>query len=329
MVGAFLSIVSTVTVADSSALFAKSARVSTNVINSERIRTLQYFALGDSFASGEGNNANNYDPATDPATDPSGMGNSCHRSYDSYAEILNSVSPLIQSLDFVACSGAKIADVALLGQHGEAPQISIFGSTPNTTAPRLITLSIGGNDAGFVPTLQTCATLVDCHLDAATLSTVDLAIASIRADLEVLYRNIMKDPSNLNQFTSMIIVGYPRLFGTGDCPVTTPIDMNLLYSADERAWMDTLAVRLNREIRKAVDTVATEGHRVYFANVMGTFWGHEACGALAGPSWINPLDFAEFEHSFHPNELGHAALAEQLERVLLDRVLFNVRTVGR
>lgn len=292
----------------------------------ERLREpFHYFALGDSFASGEGNNSNNYDPATDPATDPTGMGNACHRSYDSYAEIINSASPLVQGLEFVACSGAKIDDVAVLGQYGEAAQISVFGSAQNTTAPRFITMSIGGNDAGFVPILQSCATLVDCHLDAATVNTVDLAIASIRPNLEALYRTIMKDPANLNRLTAMAIVGYPRLFGTGSCPVTAPIDMNLLYSADEKTWMDSLAVRLNREIKRAVDTVATEGHRVYFVEVMRTFRGHEACGVLPGPKWINPLDFAEFEHSFHPNELGHSALADQIEGVLRDRVIRFLR----
>lgn len=275
---------------------------------------LVYFGLGDSFASGEGNNANNYDPATDTAT------NECHRAYDSYAELITANSSMIQSLEFVACSGAKIDDVRTLGQYGEPAQLDVFGAASNTTAGRIITISIGGNDVGFVPTLTACATTTDCHLDPTITGPVNTAIANIRPDLEHLYTEIMNDPANASQFTSLVVVGYPRLFGSGTCP-TTPIDLNALYTADERAWMDQRAILLNREIKKAVDAVATAGNRVFMAPMVRLFNTHEACGTSAAPKWINPLDITEFEHSFHPNELGHDAMAANIEAVIRDRVL--------
>lgn len=290
-------------------------------VNTARLREpFALFALGDSFISGEGDNSNNYDPATDPATDPTGQGNACHRSYNAHPEVYATSTSLIQSLDFVACSGATVNEVRVTGQYGEPAQLDVFGAAANTTAPRLVLLSVGGNDAGFVPTLSACATTVDCHLDPAITTIVDNAIANLQPSLEQLYTEIVTDPANANNFTALVVIGYPKLFGNGTCP-TTPLDLNALYTPDERAWMDSKAFALNRVIKRAVDSVASQGHRVHLINPVWTFWGREACGTSPLPKFINPLDLTEFEHSFHPNEAGHAALAARVENFVRDRVI--------
>ncbi len=283
-----------------------------------RIRQPIYIGLGDSFASGEGNNTGNYDPATDTAT------NTCHRSNDSYSSIIGGPTSWFLGMEFVACSGAKIENIDTLGQNGEPRQLDIFTTAANTSAPRIITMSIGGNDAQFVPTLSACAGATDCHLDPAVTGPVDAAIAAMRVQLEQLYTSILTQPENADTFSALVVVGYPHLFGSGTCP-TSPLDLNVLFSPAERVWMDSRADALNAEILAAVNNVASTGLRVHYANMVPVFDGHEACGVdvTADPTtqWINALDLAEFEHSFHPNEYGHAEMATTINKVITAEVL--------
>lgn len=98
----------------------------------------RYVAMGDSYASGEG---------LDPFESGSG---DCHRSPRAHprlvtlpgeaAPIASDADPLI-SFESAACSGADIDDLANF-------QISALGSDTD-----LLTISIGGNDAGFAPFL--------------------------------------------------------------------------------------------------------------------------------------------------------------------------------
>ena len=92
---------------------------------------VSYVALGDSYSSGVG--AGNY---------ISSSGN-CERSYDAYPEQwAASHSPA--SFVSVACSGATTADVL-------SSQVSALSAS--TT---LVSITIGGNDAGFSSVMETC-----------------------------------------------------------------------------------------------------------------------------------------------------------------------------
>src|SRR5690606_36155952 len=102
----------------------------------------KYVALGDSFQSGEGAYA--YEPGTDQD------GNYCHRSYNAYPHLIQQSGDVTLTLDFRACSGAVIDDLSRANQ-GEAPQVGALGDDV-----RLVTVGIGGNDAGFANTVQNC-----------------------------------------------------------------------------------------------------------------------------------------------------------------------------
>ena len=90
-----------------------------------------YVALGDSYSSGTGTRSYLAD------------GTSCLRSVYAYPSIIASAKGY--ALNFRACSGAKITDVT-------NAQLSALSSS---TA--YVTISIGGNDAGFADVLTTCA----------------------------------------------------------------------------------------------------------------------------------------------------------------------------
>ena len=108
----------------------------------------RYVALGDSYAAGEG--LAPYEDGTDnPPT------NACHRSETQSYPVLLETSTLspFQNLTSVACSGASTA--ALFGdvpdRADEPGQLAAV--TADTTT---VTLSIGGNDAGFAQVLLGC-----------------------------------------------------------------------------------------------------------------------------------------------------------------------------
>ena len=102
-----------------------------------------YVALGDSYSSGEGN------PPFFAGTD--GPSDYCHRSPQAYSEVLGAhigSAPL-----FYACSGAVTSDFLTTSDGTEPPQLTRPGV--DSTAD-LLTMTIGGNDAGFSSVLKAC-----------------------------------------------------------------------------------------------------------------------------------------------------------------------------
>lgn len=95
-----------------------------------------YVALGDSYSSGEGV----YDLDKSPVNDGAAR---CHRATGSYVPLVAATYEFGGGTAFYACSGATTRQL-LTGQHGQPPQITRVGP-----AASLITLSIGGNDAGL------------------------------------------------------------------------------------------------------------------------------------------------------------------------------------
>ena len=100
-----------------------------------------YVALGDSYSSGTG--AGSY------VND----GTACQRSVHAYPSLLASSQNL--SLTFRACSGATVADVT-------NTQLSALGS-----ATTHVTISVGGNDAGFADVLLLSRSAVEFRRDSS------------------------------------------------------------------------------------------------------------------------------------------------------------------
>src|SRR5687768_8413680 len=86
-----------------------------------------YVALGDSYSSGTGTRSYLAD------------GTSCQRSTSAFPSLVAAARGY--ALNFRACSGAKVADVT-------TTQLGAL-----TTATRYVTISVGGNDAGFADVL--------------------------------------------------------------------------------------------------------------------------------------------------------------------------------
>mgnify|MGYP001223996742 CR=1 FL=1 len=220
-----------------------------------------YVALGDSYSSGVG--AGDYDEAS----------GDCLRSHASYPELWAAAnSPA--DFDFLACSGAVTTDV--LDEQ--------LGALDADTA--LVSISIGGNDAGFADAMQTCV----LQGTTACLAAIDEATAYIRGTLpgrlDAVYDAIAAAAPN----AEVVVLGYPHMYQLGGgC---------LLGIAEEsRAAINGASDVLNEVISERA-----AGHGFAYGDVRPAFSGHEICSS---DEWLHSVTLP-VEESYHPTAEGHS-----------------------
>jgi lysophospholipase L1-like esterase len=222
-----------------------------------------YVALGDSYSAGTG--AGTY---LDDGT-------SCRRSPLGYPSLIASANGY--HLDLRACSGAEVRDV-------RADQFSaLSGSTD------LVTISVGGNDAGFAKVLISCglpAWASNCY------RSVDGARAYIRDVLPGALRSLYADIRTRAPRAKVTVVGYARLFNGEDCNPLT------FFSDAEQNELNATADLLNATTRDVAVQAGLE-----FAEVAPRFVGHTACD---DDPWLSGLVVPAFVDSYHPNPVGYA-----------------------
>jgi len=220
-----------------------------------------YVALGDSYSSGVG--AGNYD---------SSSGN-CKRSNNAYPVLWkNANAP--SSFSFVACSGAVTDDV-LNNQ---------LGALDANTG--LVSISIGGNDAGFADVMTTCVLLGE----SSCVSRVDEARSYVRntlpGKLDQVYDAIRAKAPN----AKVVVMGYPRF-----------------YKLNGECWIglsETSRAAINAAADDLADVIANRAaaHGFVFGDVRSTFSGHELC---SGDPWLHSVELNVSE-SYHPTAEGQS-----------------------
>ena len=222
-----------------------------------------YVALGDSYSSGVGTRSYISD------------GTACQRSTYAYPYLISVKRGF--TLSFQACSGAKISDVS-------SKQL---GSLSSATA--YVTLSVGGNDAGFSSVITECAQpgwMSDCN------GAIDQAQAYINNTLpralSTLYASIRSKAPN----AKVVVVGYPRIFNGEDCNAGT------WFSPTEESRLNQTADLLDSKI-----SAAASAKGFGFANPTSRFVGHAVCDDV---EWINGLSNPTSE-SYHPNRTGQSS----------------------
>jgi lysophospholipase L1-like esterase len=224
-----------------------------------------YVALGDSYSSGVGTGV--YDPAS----------GACARSPLSYPPLW-AAEHHAASFGFAACSGAKTADVV-------ASQTSAL--QPETD---LVTITIGGNDAGFGPVLQTCTA---AQSDRTCEGAVDAAEAFERSVLPGRLTRTYAAIRRAAPRAQVIVLGYPRLFDLAPS-CADPRVPNLV----RRKKLNEGADVLDNVIFKTV----SQQSGFSFTDVRGQFAGHGVCSAdpwINGPSVPTPIG------PYHPNQTGY------------------------
>lgn len=295
------------------------------IMPSTKHTTADYVAMGDSFSSGEGN------PSFEPGSNVMGI-NACHRSLNyAYPRVITSdVSLGLSNISFVACSGATTDDL-LNGGPVEAAQIDALSSSTDA-----VTLTIGGNDMGFVEVLTACSnqfagnngwgcsadtTLnndLDDRLDAlagtAATTVYEPNGDEIHSILEVIETIATEAPN-----ASIYIAGYPSLFGPSstyydeneDAPgdAVCVADVGVNFSYEDAQWINGRGTSLNTVISDAVTDAQNESIDVTYVSP-SIFNGHALCdsdtsylygvvldSAIPNPLVLNP-------GSMHPTATG-------------------------
>ena len=222
-----------------------------------------YVALGDSYSSGTGTRSYIDD------------GTSCQRSTYAYPALIAAARGY--ALNFRACAGARVADVTN----------TQLGALSASTS--YVTISVGGNDAGFADVLTECATpwwAGDCNgaIDDAQYFINN----TLPGRLSTLYASIRAKAPN----AKVVVVGYPRIFMGEDCNAGT------WFSPAEMTRLNQTADLLNS---RTATQASAKGFS--FANPTSRFVGHAVCDDV---EWINGLS-SPVSESYHPNKAGQAS----------------------
>ncbi|GAA0598755.1 SGNH/GDSL hydrolase family protein [Actinomadura livida] len=218
-----------------------------------------YVALGDSYSSGTG--AGNYDPDS----------GSCKRSANAYPNLWAAANAT-DSYRFAACSGATTSSVSS-GQLG-----ALSSSTT------LVSITVGGNDAGFSNVMQTCVLQSTSTCQNRVAQAESYMRNTLPGRLDSLYAQIRsRAPS-----ARVVVLGYPRLY--------TIVDWCVGLGNAKRTALNSAADTLAGVTRQAADRAGFT-----WSDVRDEFAGHELC---SGDDWLNAVTLP-IESSYHPTARGH------------------------
>ncbi|MFF3327145.1 SGNH/GDSL hydrolase family protein [Streptomyces sp. NPDC002889] len=224
--------------------------------------SVDYVALGDSYSSGVG--AGSYDSTS---------GN-CKRSTRAYPRLWANAHSL-SSFAFTACSGARTGDVT-------GSQLG-----PLTSATDLVSITVGGNDAGFSDVMTTCV----LQSESSCLSRIAQARAYVDSTLPGQLDSVYNAIRTRAPAAQVVVLGYPRFYKlNGSCAAG--------LSENERIAINGAADYLNAAIAKrAAD------HGYDFADVVPAFTGHEIC---SGAAWLHSVNWLNIGDSYHPTAAGQS-----------------------
>lgn len=300
-----------------------------------------YLAMGDSFASGEGDSdASWYAEGTNEQDV-----NLCHLSKRSYPYLIAS-DLNIAEFHNVACSGAKQEHIT-----NEIQQKSSTGNTPfgewtpgfrkqidyvdKDKTPSFLTVTVGGNDVGFILRLVECLLPGTCKY-AQNRSDRNLLAKEIAYQYDGLRDTYRQLVQATDKNTKIFVAGYPEFIqGSGGSCGT-----NVLLNDAEREFISRSTAYVNRVIK-----AAAESEGVYFVDVESALDGRNLCsgadrdlvavngvtlgddiqtpwyanytaGSIVpfGSSSIKPLfeNVGIGNESFHPNQIGHQLLRDEI-----------------
>jgi len=227
-----------------------------------------YVALGDSYSSGVGTREF--------------FEETCKRSLYAYPELVAG-DRANTSLTFRACSGATTSDVL-------SEQLSALSSSTD-----IVTITIGGNDAGFAGVITQCALPWPWSCEGDLDDAEAFIENTLPGRLDNVYAAIARDAPN----ATVVVLGYPRLFMGVDCNAGT------FFSSTELTRMNLVA-----DLLSEVTQERAEAAGFTFESAIPSFTGHAVCSES---EWINGLS-NPIEESFHPNRTGHRSGYEPLVR---------------
>lgn len=285
----------------------------------------ELLALGDSFISGEG--AFDYIAGTD--TDE----NKCHTSLLSHP-LLAGFDLNFNSYHSVACSGAVTQDIIDNGfsyegqvkprksrdqyrdtevnqilsqfQPGYIYQINFV----EQYQPKIVLLSVGGNNVGFSDMIKKCLMPDTCYDSYESRLEFVQEVNRAFPELVKTYQKVKNaGPPDMRLY----VVGYPlSVKPDGNCGI------NVRMNKEELEFAELANSYLNQIVR-----LATEKAGVFYVDVEDAFYGHRLCeatgegsfaahGITAGNDLPNIFGGPIGRESYHPNEFGQQLLENRI-----------------
>lgn len=244
---------------------------------------------------------------------------------------------------FRACKGAEIPTVwngaGGDGQYDELEEpkdtwqstplqalwLTDAKNAPNQAITR-VTLTIGGNDAGFAPIAEACWAVrrekplnykpAGCQ---KKIADEEKNLPSIKTGLPGLLKEIATRAPN----AKIRVLLYPRVLNlnveqipVGNVPLVGAAVINNAARVGGLTAAESMALfisRLNRTVTEGVAAASLPRARVFAgteAALDGAFGPHR----LGDPSpWLNGIIAAKREESFHPSVCGHKAIARLVQ----------------
>ena len=243
----------------------------------------------------------------------------------------------------IACSGSDTCDLAGVpdnvthsscGDANPASAGSAYYDEPTyqtellrALAPRLVTVTIGGNDIGFANIVATCledalppksttckSSFVTPFGDQVDQDIQNLATAAEQALYQVIYA--VGDPSKV------VLMEYASPISTGWHP--SCIDL----SQPDRIWLRPKVDELGSVLAQAAAKASLQfdplgDKQIKVVDPRGAFSGHEACSSqpyISAPvltDLVPTLDGPDIlDNFYHPNLLGQARLEQALANAM-------------
>jgi lysophospholipase L1-like esterase len=257
-----------------------------------RAATGPYVSLGDSYTSA-------------PLVPfPTGTPLGCGRSTSNYpSDVARAIRP--SSFTDASCGGATTVDMT-------QPQGVTFGTNPPQfdslgSSDALVTVGIGGNDAGligiavqcaeidaFAPTGNKCKDHYNAWGSDPNIAAVDATGPKVAAVLRGIHARAPQ--------ARVLIVGYPDglpVNGSGCWPVVS-------FSPGDITYFNSLEQRLNGVIASAA-----AANSATFVDTFNSSIGHDAC-KLPGVAWVNGIVPNSVAFPLHPNQMGERNMADQV-----------------
>ncbi len=310
-------------------------------------RKLDYLALGDSFTSGEGETDDKYyAPGTNDQFEK------CHLSTRSYPYLLAGLAGIKPDLmKSVACSGATTGDVvgSEIDYWGQIDRLGVKGlqlskeervlsqtQAKYTYIPgrvhqetfvkdnysKVITIGIGGNDAGLVSKLTACASpwsTCDWASDPKKKEQTAVEIKNIFDKLVKTYKKIHEDSLS----SKIYVIGYPNIIDpNGNCDYVTTQSLD----ETERYFIYESVNYLNQ-----VMSAAAKSAGVKFIDIQDSYGNQTLCGSKSpnanngirtgdDNNVVNDSEWFRFigNEGFHPNSIGHSLIANSIHKSIDD-----------
>jgi lysophospholipase L1-like esterase len=280
------------------------------------VKVQAYVALGDSYSAGDGAGAYLADSA-DPR---------CLQSAYAYPELVDAKVAGANAIPagtanpafvFAACTGAEVPDFNSLQSDNQPAQLSYLKNLPANSVG-LVTLTVGGNDAGFGQVMGYCATQEgkeSCQ-EHSQAEVNRIILNQLPLKLFDLYRQIKSEPS-LAPDAQILVLGYPQFFPTSQatsCPtgfVTGALGYE--FRPSDMAWIDSVIKLVDSDIQASASAAG-----LTYVDTSNAFAGNQLCqpdpdlnSAVIGPG----LYFEGYPvgvQSFHPNAAGQSVLAQNV-----------------